>query len=213
MTLRNPRRVFFSRIPRLPVTRGWKNFCAAVVAVAIQSSSAPTGSAQTPSIAEADRCALINLANYYLRCANVNNTVLALVEDGIKRNPAGAAKEQRDAAAVMKSLVNDFITVSFSLYQRAGQQLTPEIAKARERADEKDITAALEGYLSRLEAIMKARIKGQKVPDPTPNRVLELCARPKLGQEIREPSKIDARFLLFHQEAKQLLSQNKSCLK
>lgn len=213
MTLRNLQRPCVTRNCLMALSMRLRSVCAVVVAIGFQSWFAPSARAQTPSPPEAERCALINLANYYLRCANVHTAMLGLIEDGIKRDPAGAAKEQREAAAVTQSLLTDFISVSVQLYQRAGQQLTPDFATARQRADEKDVDAAVGWYLSRRETIMKALLKGQKAPETTPNPVMDLCTRSKLGQEIREPNKIDARFLVFHQEAKQALSQNKSCLK
>lgn len=195
---------------------GLKVSCVLVLALAALMSWLPPTRAQgvLPE-SDSQKCAMINLAHYYLRCANVNNALAGLIQEGITKSPSQASQEQRDSAAVMDGLVRDFIEISVKLYKLAGRELTPEIAKARQLADQKDVGAALEWYLSRQVEIMEALAKGQK-PKPrtaVPNHIVDLCSRAKLGQEVREVANVDARFLLYHQEAQQLLSKQHSCLK
>jgi hypothetical protein len=184
-----------------------KAFCALLLGVLGFIFGVPPTNAQGAPESDPQKCAHINLAHYYLRCANVNNAILGLIQYGIKGS-SQTKKETRDYAAAMEDLVNDFAEMSANLYQRAGKKLTKEALEARARADKKDIDAAVEVYLS-----------GAKGPKPkadadsNPNHVVNLCAIPVLGHEIRDSDKLNARFLKFEHEARQLLAKQSSCLK
>jgi hypothetical protein len=208
MSLRKARTEHWPRASSKPAPIGIKAFCTLLLGVSGFIFGVPPTNAQGAPESDPQKCAYINLAHYYFRCANVNNAILGLLEDGLKRNPAGASQTQHEAATVIKTLMNEYIGISLHLYKLAGRGLTPDIASARQRADEKDVVAAVDEWLKRT----LAGIKREKVM-PKPGHVLELCARPSLGQEIKDNDRVNARLLLFQQEAKQLLSKQQSCLK
>jgi hypothetical protein len=157
-----------------------------------------------PSLAETDpaKCAMINLANYYLRCADINAKLGMLLGDG-----NSSAPKVRKAVKLVEELKMDFLAVAVSLYKVSGSELTVDVMKERTKQNQPYVEAAVIEFLEQT----RATINGRK-PAPGTSMV-DLCTRPQLGTEIRDATRLDARLKEFVAEANQLRASQASCIK
>lgn len=181
----------------------------AVVLLALSLSSGVMQEARSQNVTETDpsRCAIINLAHYYLICADINTELHAYINQKVPKDLARATKIERESVKITKDLERDFISAAYDLYAQAGRKLTPEVVSVRMQSNKADVKAALEEYAQRV----KQQILGERAA-PKPN-MFALCTQQVLGAEIRDQEKLNRRFNEYVREANQLLQKQKSCIK
>jgi hypothetical protein len=190
---------------------GWRSMplAAAALALALAMIGYPTGTrAQGLVEKDPDKCALINVAHFYLRCANFQLHLIYEQQRLIADKPSPQIKAVLGATLKeTKDLHVDYLSVAIFHYNLAGLKLDKNVVLAREKVDLPYIKAAFEEVHQRV----RQDNTGKRNP-PKPN-ILDLCSRSGLGAEAKHDAKIQERRLQFKREAEQLAQNGKSCIK
>jgi hypothetical protein len=149
-----------------------------------------------------NKCAMLNLAHFYLKCARLNDALIGLIS-----NPS-AGGEVRKAVKVSEAARTAFISVAFNLYKIAGRELTPEVLAERRNQDEPDVASGLEEFLRTVQnrvARKKAKLN--------PTNVLYQCTGPAINEEIKTEAKVRERLGRYRIEADELIKKKPSCIR
>ena len=155
-----------------------------------------------------DKCAFINLANFYLRCAIFQTEMIFEQERLIAKTNSTQNKALLGAILeATKKLQEDYATVAYSAYKFAGREMDIEVMRARRNVYLPDIKAAFE------EMEQRSRRDSTRKRNPPKANILDLCSANVLGVEVKDNKKIEERRQEFRREAEQLAQKGRSCIK
>ena len=155
-----------------------------------------------------NKCALINLAHFYLRCANLHIALGREQKRLLEKKLAPEMKAALEATSKpTEELIADYLGVAMTAYNLAGRKLDNGAMDAREKLDRPEVEAAF------AEAMERVRQQNTgKRNSPKPN-ILELCSLKELGAEAKDNKKINERLERFKGEAQRMAQAGKSCIK
>src|SRR4029453_2230955 len=184
---------------------GWRALVVAVVALAssLGAITYPSGAlAQDLMERDPEKCALVNLAHFYLQCA----TLFAHYVDQIQ-GPVARTQSPQDKAFLqqVERLRNEFFVEVFELYKLAGRKLHSGAMYARMKIDKPKV-------LADIEEDNRARREGTGLSS-SKTSVTYLCSANVLYAEIKDKTKVQKRLSEFRGEAIKLIQAGKPCIK